>query len=116
MPEAFDDQHDSRRGGWTGERTVESQEDVAESCEAGGGVMDPEGRERRKGWPWMSMALLLVSYPLSLGPFLWLFYHGYLDTFLALKLVSFWDPIVWLQSRFEMFSDLMIWYESFWRP
>ena len=88
------------------------------------------GDERKKPvWPWIAAALfvVLVAYPLSMGPFLWL---SDITSYRARRTspgiwraanaaVNFvdaaYDPLRWISTRSEVTDDVWNRYCSWWR-
>jgi hypothetical protein len=73
-----------------------------------------EGELKKPVWPWIAIALflVLVVYPLSIGPYLWL-------SDVACSTVVFMDPVYdplrWIAAQSEVLDDVSNTYCSMWR-
>jgi hypothetical protein len=76
--------------------------------------MSDEPKKRRRAWiGWASFALLalLVLYPLSLGPALWLTN----DDFSQWQIIGpVYRPLYWLGNRFDCVGEAIGWYVTKW--
>lgn len=75
--------------------------------------------EQKPRKPWTSILLLvvLVAYPLSIGPAEWLYGHGLLgpdDGLVVQGLVAFYSPLNWLMEKSDFFTDLTERYAALW--
>jgi hypothetical protein len=72
--------------------------------------MSDEPKKRRGAWIWWPVVLLIVLYPLSVGPAMWLVTSPALD-----KTVStIYAPIFWLVGRSDWAASVVEWYLHFW--
>lgn len=69
-------------------------------------------------WATVGLVVVLVGYPLSIGPFVWLHSHGYLSLNSAnIVARSFYRPIAWIYRQGpQPVSDVIEWYRDLWVP
>jgi len=58
--------------------------------------------------------LVLVVYPLSIGPAVWLQRHGYLEGWPQKAYGIIYGPVSWAVVQFEWCRRLADWYIAFW--
>ena len=63
-------------------------------------------QRKRQGWLWVFVAIpvLVVAYPLSIGPAIWLADRGYLSEPLIRMLARFYWPLVNLSEQYPPFE------------
>ena len=67
-------------------------------------------------WVWAVVAvLLLIAYPLSFGPALWLMVHGYIPAEFAGPISYVYAP-VFAVAELSGQVDLLEWYLDLWTP
>ncbi|HVW02395.1 MAG TPA: hypothetical protein VHB77_18720 [Planctomycetaceae bacterium] len=81
--------------------------------------MEVEQNSRKSSWTgiWCAAALavLMVGYPLSVGPFAWLLHHGYLSReWEQPALITVYAPINWAYENIEWYNRAHQWYLSLW--
>ncbi|HEY3965718.1 MAG TPA: hypothetical protein VGM05_14265 [Planctomycetaceae bacterium] len=71
---------------------------------------------RRERWAKWTAAMLLVvlSYPVSVGPVSWISAHGWISVKVSAMLHSFYAPLAYLQTHSELIGRWMFWYEQLW--
>ena len=77
-----------------------------------------EEKPKARSWPmYFGIGLLLlVAYPLSAGPTIWLFQHGMLHNQVATFLEYFYAPLGWLaEHRTPPLGPMLDWYFERWR-
>ncbi len=79
--------------------------------------MSQDAKEDRKSFAWGILLLaMLIFYPLSLGPVVWMAENGYLGNSgirVFVQIVYF--PLQWFYESNESVEKLLDWYMSFWR-
>jgi hypothetical protein len=74
--------------------------------------------ERKKSGPafWITITLLLVlvAYPLSIGPLMWLSQHGLVPGWLGPLMAAYVAPAGLVASLFPPFDAFMTWYVRLW--
>jgi hypothetical protein len=74
---------------------------------------------RRERWAkWMLTVALVVAfvvYPLSAGPFVWLYDRGYVSDDVAGPIWYAYLPIIAVMDQSDWSRGLLQWYLSFWR-
>jgi hypothetical protein len=79
---------------------------------------EPKKRSRwwMRGWIWWAIPVLLVLYPLSIGPTYWLCEHmGWFSGDVGSE--RFWAvyaPVYWIADQSETANDALQWYLSLW--
>ncbi len=77
---------------------------------------DEDDQKGKQSWitvPLLSGLMLSpLAYLLSVGPFVWLFAHGYMDKSTYARLSLIYKPLALLHDSFEPFKWLMDWYIS----
>ena len=81
--------------------------------------MEGESNTAKSHWTgvWCAVALilLLIGYPLSIGPFAWLLHHGYLPKhYGSIALGSVYWPINWAYENIEWYNRAHGWYLTLW--
>jgi hypothetical protein len=76
-------------------------------------VSAPRGMAK---WPHAALVVLLLAYPLSLGPATWLFYRGLLPSPLATWYEPVYRPIAWAASQSSWTNSLFERYLELWLP
>lgn len=72
---------------------------------------------RKHIWPWIvSCVVLMIAYPLSIGPAWWLRNHGMIPSSAQNALTSFYFPLGWVTKQSETTNNAMIWYVHHWNP
>ncbi|MBL4886186.1 MAG: hypothetical protein JKY95_16845 [Planctomycetaceae bacterium] len=73
-------------------------------------------KSEHKGYGWIiALVVLLLLYPLSLGPLAWLQMNGYLPESVVVVLgATIYAPLGWLVGSNEWCGELYVWYLSFW--
>ena len=73
-----------------------------------------EGERKMPVWPWITIALfvVLVVYPLSIGPYLWLSDVAYSA---VVFIDPIYDPLRWIMARSEVADSVGNTYISRWR-
>lgn len=88
-----------------------------------------EDKRKKPVWPWITIALfvVLVGYPLSIGPYLWLgdglsirarkaSTKSWSIAYSALVFIDpAYDPLRWIMERSEVADDVGNTYISMWR-
>ncbi len=79
--------------------------------------MNQDAKEDRKSFAWGFLLMaMLIFYPLSLGPVVWMAENGYLDNSDIRVFVSMvYFPLEWSHENNESVEKLLDWYISFWR-
>lgn len=74
-------------------------------------------RKKRSVWFWVRITIFLVfvGYPLSIGPFGWLFDHGYLSPFVVDALTCLYAPLRLMARSFDFIGVFINWYSTFWK-
>lgn len=75
---------------------------------------------RRSTWSGIGyvavLGILLLVYPLSVGPLAWLAKNGYLpgdlEEYLAIQIL--YAPIIWMFENCEWYSRIHMWYLRLW--
>ena len=73
-----------------------------------------ESKPRRR-WPTyllVVLVLLLVVYPLSIGPLVWLVRHDYLSK--QSSIFYAYMPLGWLEDQWPPFERALNWYAGLW--
>jgi hypothetical protein len=75
----------------------------------------PDARKRIHWKAWLF--LLLILYPLSWGPVVFLYSHNLIseNTMLGLR-NTVYRPLVWFALKFDGVRHLANWYAEFWMP
>jgi hypothetical protein len=60
--------------------------------------------------------VLLVLYPLSVGPYMWLSVNNYLPNALDDPYKAGFGPIVWLHHNNRTAEQFLDWYTQLWSP
>jgi len=85
----------------------------------GGSVTDNDQTERKQSWITVlgSAAVLLspAAYLLSVGPFVWLFNHGYMSQKTYVNLSLLYMPLAILRDNCEPFRHAIEWYISWFK-
>jgi hypothetical protein len=79
---------------------------------------DDEPKEKQSAITIFLLACLALSpaaYVLSVGPFVWLFKHGYMTQATYIHLSLLYAPLTFLRDHFEPFKWLVDWYVSWFR-
>ena len=73
-------------------------------------------KSEHKGYGWIiALAVMLLLYPLSIGPLSWLYENGYLSESTGLFLGrTVYAPLSWLIGSNNWCLELYMWYLSFW--
>ena len=72
---------------------------------------EPRARHARATWAVVGVLVLLLAYPLSVGPAVWICNHGYMSED---AITPFYAPLKWLVERSELVGDGMGWYVALW--
>jgi hypothetical protein len=72
--------------------------------------------KQKRGTPWLAswLFILLVVYPLSIGPANWLCNHLEMPQWVGDAAKVFYAPILLLYENFDWFERLLDWYASLW--
>src|SRR5262245_31669408 len=65
-------------------------------------------------WATVMVVVLLVAYPLSIGPISWLADHGFLPDPVKQPLRYFYYPLAWAVLRSGAAYDIYTWYVRLW--
>ena len=72
---------------------------------------------KKLGWPfWTTITLLVVfvAYPLSMGPMRWIYSKASFPGWFAHVHNVFYGPLDWVYINSPLFEKWMNWYLSFW--
>lgn len=58
--------------------------------------------------------VMIILYPMSLGPIVWLNVHGHFPDFLVPVIEIVYAPLSWLFEHSLWYQKVHIWYISFW--
>jgi hypothetical protein len=64
-------------------------------------------------WATVALVVVLVAYPLSLGPATWLFNNGWLP---GTAINWLYAPLAWIGEKSEPFGNALEWYVMLWMP
>ncbi len=73
---------------------------------------------KRRRWPWVIIALLML-YPLSIGPFLWIVVHLFrlgADRYALPFHNTVFAPLHWLASENPVFKSMLDWWQRLFVP
>jgi hypothetical protein len=76
----------------------------------GHGGDEPMTGQKKPGaafWATVALAVVLMGYPLSFGPAIWLAARGY---FRESAVQSFYMPILWSAAQAELLEDGLVWW------
>lgn len=73
-----------------------------------------EKRSNKSFGYFIAFAVVLILYPLSIGPYAWLSYHDCTSPEMDHFFESVYSPIIFLCERVEFLENVLIWYIYLW--